>query len=94
MYTNDQLFYMAAAEDRQTDSRALDMPSALIGVHGSNWIMSHFAEGVVLTVGRNQRCSGERVLTSTSGSFESTPNGMKYCSWQDCMWHVTLPTND
>ena len=82
MYNQDQLFYMAAADSRLADSRALDIPSLLIGVTGTNWILQRFTEGVELSIGVNTRCSGEQLLTAASGFFESTPSGMSYCSWQ------------
>ncbi|KAL1515972.1 hypothetical protein AB1Y20_002585 [Prymnesium parvum] len=93
-FTSTQLFYMAAADGRQAGSRSLDIPSLLIGEQGSQFLWSHSAEGVELRLGHAQRCSGGKFLTSTRGSLQSTPPGMKYCNWQDCMWHISLQHPD
>lgn len=47
----DTLFYMAAAEARQPDSRSLDIPSILVGSTGRNWLSSKFTEGVTIQIG-------------------------------------------
>ena len=47
----DTLFYMAAAEARQPDSRSLDIPSILVGSTGRNWLSSKFMEGVTIQIG-------------------------------------------
>lgn len=96
--TADQLFYMAAAESRQSDSRALDIPSILIGSTGRNWLATNLASGVLLEIGiggiSEPRCSGGVHLVGSSGSFTSGPAGKTYCSWQDCAWHIALDTDD
>ncbi|KAL3922908.1 MAG: hypothetical protein SGPRY_004391, partial [Prymnesium sp.] len=43
MYSSLQLFYMAAANERRAEERALDIPSVLIGDSGSDFISSHLA---------------------------------------------------
>lgn len=91
----DQLFYMAAAEDRQADSLALDIPSILIGKTGRDWLTTKLPAGVVLSLGGDQsRCSGGRLLTASSGRLQSGPIGQDYCSWQECQWHIAVPTDD
>ena len=91
----EQLFYMAAAEDRQLDSRGLDIPSILIGANGRSWIEGRMSQGVLLEVGVGaRRCSGGTTLTAPSGTFASGPSNKNYCAWQDCMWHVSVATDD
>ena len=91
----EQLFYMAAAEDRQADSLALDIPSILIGVRGRDWLTSQLAAGVLIEIGGDMsRCTGGRLLTESSGTFRSGPPGQRYCSWQQCQWHISIPTDD
>jgi len=94
MYDGSPLFYMAAADYRQRQARSLDIPSLLIGQAGSSFLLEHLSEGVQLQLGANQRCSGAKLLTAPSGALQSTPVGVKYCSWQDCMWHISLPEDD
>lgn len=91
----DQLFYMAAAEERQADSLALDIPSILIGVTGRDWLTQRLPGGVIIELGADQsRCTGGRQITAASGSIQSGPPGQQYCSWQECMWHLVVPSDD
>ena len=91
----EQLFYMAAAESRQLDSRALDIPSILIGTNGRSWIEGRMNQGVILEVGTGaRRCSGGTTLTAPTGTFSSGPSNKNYCAWQNCMWHVTVDADD
>ena len=65
---------MAAAEERQADSLALDIPSILIGSTGNTWLTTYLSEGVVLSLGGDRsRCSGGRLLTAESAAAD----GMK-----------------
>ena len=40
------------------------------------------------------RCSGGVQLGGSAGAFRSGPANKRYCSWQECMWHVALDTDD
>ena len=92
----DSLFYMAAAESRQTDVLSLDIPSILIRNTGKEWLEARVGTGILLEIGAPEysRCSGARELTAASGALQSTPPGQKYCSWQTCMWQLRVPTDD
>ena len=91
----EQIFYMAATPARQSDALALDIPSILIGFRGNRWLTNQLAGGVLIEIGGDQsRCSGGRTLTDATGIIRSGPPGQRYCSWQQCQWHVAIPTDD
>lgn len=66
----DQLFYMASMDDRQADSRSLDIPSILVGATGRGWLLSKLAEGVLVRIGGSHSAG---VANSASGAPRLAP---------------------
>ena len=92
----DNLFYMAASDDRQLEVRALDIPMLLVERTPGMWMRQRAAAGMRLEFGglAARHCHGSRRLEAASGSLQTTPVGKDYCVKQECGWLIRVPSDD